>query len=109
MGSMGTDEVRLSDGTSCRSERGGNVLIYAQGYDNNEQGYYDSDDKGVSVGVAYRFGGSKPIDCSKLYERGLVMKDLEIERLKSEIEQLKQLNNLNDAINSGLIPPPPTN
>lgn len=107
MGSMGTDEVRLSDGSSCRSERGGNVIVYASGYGSEDEGYYEGQDKGVSLGVAYRFGGSKPLDCSKLYNKSLTMKDLEIERLKIEMEQLRNLAAIQSGVTSGIIPPPP--
>ena len=110
MSSMGTDEIRTSDGASCRSEVGGNLIVYANGYDNSQDGNYSNDNKGVAVGVAYRFGnGNKRIDCSKLYDRELSLKDLEIQRMKSEIEQLKRMTAINQGVQSGLIPPPPLN
>ncbi|AUW07405.1 hypothetical protein [Vibrio campbellii] len=107
MGSIGNDEIRTSDGASCRSERGGNLLVYAQGYDTNEEGYYDGANRGVSVGIAYRFGGAKPVDCTKLYDRELKVKDLEIQKMQAEIEQLRKLNSISDGIASGVIPPLP--
>ncbi len=108
MGSMGTDEVRTSDGATCRSEVGGNTSVYVSGYGADQEYQYDRQDKGVSFGIVHRFGtGAKRIDCSKLYDKELTMKDLEIERMKAEIDQLRRMNNLNQGVQSGLIPPPP--
>ena len=107
-GSMGSDEIRTSDGVTCRSEIGGNIIVYATGYDNNEEGSYNRDDAGVSVGVAYRFGnGNERIDCERIYNQEVKIRDLQIERMQFEIDQLRRAKNINGGIHSGLIPPPP--
>jgi hypothetical protein len=77
---QGTDEVRAADGTSCRSAVGGNGayvdmgLVGKQGVSNNGS-YYGR--------VVVPLGkGPKRLDCTRLY-------DLEVERLKLELELAK--------------------
>lgn len=78
--SQGTDEVRAADGTSCRSAVGGSGAYVDMGLIgkksvSNEGAYYGR----VVVPLG---GGSKRLDCSRLY-------DLEVERLKLELEMAK--------------------
>ncbi|MGD1448241.1 hypothetical protein [Vibrio harveyi] len=82
-------------------------MLYASGYEGEREGYYEERDQGVSFGIAYRFGGAEPIDCGRLYERDLKIKDMEIERMKFEVEALKKAQDLQGKIAVGLIPPPP--
>lgn len=75
----GADEIRTSDGTSCRSAVGGDGT-YA---DFGVMGSPDTNEVGGAVAVYGRvvvpFGGtSERLDCTKLY-------DLEIQRLKMEL------------------------
>ena len=108
MGSMGSTEVR-SGSTSCRSDLGGNMMVYGGAYDNNsDSDYYNSsNDTGVSIGIAYRFGGVEPLDCSKLYNKELTLKDIQISKMQAELEALRKLTEKQNKIDGGLIPPPP--
>lgn len=77
---QGTDEVRAADGTSCRSAVGGSGAYVDMGLigkkgASNDGSYYGR----VVVPLG---GGSKRLDCSRLY-------DLEVERLKLELELAK--------------------
>lgn len=110
----GYDEIRTQDGAVCRSSNEGNLEIYAEGYteDGHQSYFYDHmtaapfEDTGIKAGVKYKFGGGKRLDCSKLYKQELTRGDLEITRLKAEIEQLKKLNALQAGIDAGHIPSP---
>lgn len=77
---QGTDEVRASDGTSCRSAVGGNGAYLDVGVIGKPS---TADDNSYYGRVVVPLGRSpKRLDCSKLYE-------LEVERLKLELELAK--------------------
>ena len=66
------DEIRTSDGSSCRSSVGGNIQMYGglvtTGGD--EAYIYSSDfnETGGYIGFAYSMGGGKRLNCSRLSE-----------------------------------------
>ncbi|MGL5250610.1 MAG: hypothetical protein ACRC7P_05940, partial [Enterovibrio sp.] len=73
----------------------------------NPYNYGASEDKGAFVGINISIGGGKILDCSKLYELETTRAQLELERLKAEITQLKQLQAIQNG--SGLNIPLPLN
>ncbi|AUW07374.1 hypothetical protein [Vibrio campbellii] len=53
------------------------------------------DDKQVRIGIKYKFGsGIKPIDCDSLFQVELRKKEIELERLRSALENMKALDSL---------------
>ena len=77
---QGTDEVRAADGTSCRSAVGGNGAYLDVGVIGKQR---TADDNAYYGRVVVPLGKSpKRLDCSRLY-------DLEVERLKLELELAK--------------------
>ena len=70
-----SDEVSTSSGVRCRQAVGSPLSI--------DMGVVaDQDDQGVYVRITIPIGAPKRLDCSRLY-------DLEVERLKAEIESLR--------------------
>jgi len=78
---QGQDEVRASDGTTCRSAVGGSGAYLDVG---SIRGNNRSDPEMASYGrvVIPLGGGGKRLDCSKLYA-------LEVERLQMELKLMK--------------------
>jgi hypothetical protein len=64
---------------------------------NNSYGFYNdnSHEAYVSVGVEYSIGAPKGLDCDKLYQKELTIRDLQVKQLQ---EQLKQLQHKSDII-----------
>lgn len=100
----GYDRVKTMEGTECQSQVGGALQVYAGAYSNDADGGYDYDhggnqhgynsDHGVHVGITYSFGGGERLDCSKLYNIEVERAQLQLEKLKSEIEEMKKLKRL---------------
>ncbi|MGL6175610.1 MAG: hypothetical protein ACRC1U_01250 [Vibrionaceae bacterium] len=108
--SSGYSEVRTEGGATCRSNHAGNVQVYGGVYGDTQTNPYNygaSEDKGAFVGINISIGGGKILDCSKLYELETTRAQLELERLKAEITQLKQLQAIQNG--SGLNIPLPLN
>lgn len=108
----GSDEIRTSDGATCRSSVGGNLQIYggivdASGDRNQDGDYwhrYDEDERGAYIGFAYSFGGESRIRCDRLAEIETERAELELEKLKAEIEMLKKVKELEILKASGILP-----
>ncbi|MFS1430428.1 hypothetical protein LMH73_025765 [Vibrio splendidus] len=95
----GYDEIRTSDGVTCRSSVGGNLQVYggALSMDGSSASSYDDpnyDEQGGFVGFAYSFGGEKRIRCDRLAEIETERAQIELARLKEEIETLKRVRQL---------------
>lgn len=96
----GYDEIRTSDGVTCRSSVGGNLQVYggALTVDGSESSYGSGnpryDEQGGFVGFAYSFGGSERIRCGRLAEIETERAQIELARLKEEIETLKRVRQL---------------
>lgn len=113
LSNSGYDEIRTTDGAVCRSSTGGNLTLHggfsdSQGDYNN--GYYDNNDgfdneQGAYIGFAYNFGGGKRIDCSRLAEIEFQKAELELQKLRAEIDALEQLKALHALQSSGELPP----
>lgn len=107
--SLGTmaDTVRLSDGNSCsfdsddspwelslntkamdgRGKR--HDAFYDKGAWNRENNYE------LGAEISYRFGGPKRLDCSKLYNIQLNMKNAELKLLKQKLQILESHASIN--------------
>ncbi|MGL5335303.1 MAG: hypothetical protein ACRC9R_04015 [Enterovibrio sp.] len=87
--------MRTQGGATCRSSHAGNLQVYGGVYGDTEKNPYNyygtGEDKGAYVGINISIGGGKILDCSKLYELETTRAQLELERLKTEIAQLKKL------------------
>lgn len=106
------DEIRTTDGAVCRSSNGGNFILHGGISDSNnnfDDRYYGTsgidDEKGVYIGFAYNFGGGKRIDCSRLARIEFEKAELELQKLRAEIEALEQLKNLHVLQINGQLPP----
>lgn len=91
----GYDEIRTADGVTCRSSVGGNLQFYGGmlDVDGKSSSSYDDptyDERGGFVGFAYSFGGGERIRCSRLAEIETERAQIELTRLKEEIETLKR-------------------
>lgn len=91
----GYDEIRTADGVTCRSSVGGNLQVYGGmlDVDGKASSSYDDpsyDEQGGFIGFAYSFGGSERIRCSRLAEIETERAQIELARLKEEIETLKR-------------------
>ncbi|MGL4843848.1 MAG: hypothetical protein ACRC2Y_04415 [Aeromonas veronii] len=97
--SSGYDEIRTSDGMTCRSSMHGAQLqigaLAGDGTDNNGYHYEtnfghqqrERDEKGVYIQLSIPIGGPDRVDCSKLYELELKRKQLELQQLEAQIQE----------------------
>lgn len=111
----GYDEIRTTDGAVCRSSNGGNLTVHGgisdskgdNGYNytagGNQNGF--DNERGSYIGFAYNFGGSKRIDCSRLAEIEIEKAELELQKLRAEIDALEQLKALHALQSGGDLPP----
>ena len=104
------DEIRTSEGASCRSANGGNLIVHggvsgASGTNtsNSYSEYFrpledshDDTEAGAYMGFAYSFGGGKKIDCSRLANIEFERAELELEKLRAEVDVLKKMNMLSN-------------
>ena len=92
------DEVRLPDGSYCRSSDYGTQLQVGvvggqgstgsrNGYDDRYYGHEDrrTDEAGVFAQIIIPIGGPERIDCSKVYELMVKQKTLELTELEIRI------------------------
>ena len=108
------DEIRTTDGATCRSANGGNLIFHggvssATGsnesyYSYNDSSYKNDDETGVYLGFALSYGGGKKIDCSRLAEIEFEKAELELKKLKAQVKALSELQRLNDLQTSGVLP-----
>lgn len=104
------DEIRTTDGAVCRSSNGGNFILHGgvsdaeNDYANDHYGRGIDDEQGIYIGFAYSFGGGERIDCSRLARIEFEKAELELQKLKAEIEALEQLKNLHAMQLSGELP-----
>ncbi|WP_168837497.1 hypothetical protein [Vibrio agarilyticus] len=105
------DEIRTTDGAVCRSSNGGNFIIHGgvsdanSDFNNHYYGRGIDDEQGIYVGFAYSFGGGERIDCSRLAKIEFEKAELELQKLRAEIEALEQLKNLQAMQLNGELPP----
>ena len=109
------DEIRTTDGATCRSANGGNLILHggmSTATDSGESNYsYDStsynngDEKGVYMGFAYSYGGSEKIDCSRLADIEFEKAELELQKLRAQVAALQQMQALQSLEASGSLPP----
>ena len=106
----GYDEIRTQDGTVCRSSVGGNLQMYGGMSDasgNSNGNYYgrgSEDEQAAFVGFAYSFGGEKRMRCDRIAEIETQRAEIELNKLKSEIEALKKIRELEMLEASGNLP-----
>lgn len=110
----GYDRVRTAEGTECQSQVGGALQIYGGIYDGETTNPYNYNpynngqikDTGIQLGISYSIGGTKRLDCSRLYDIEVERNKLVLSRLQAEIEALKQLRDLQQKQQTGIIPNP---
>ncbi len=95
----GYDEIRTSDGVTCRNSIGGNLQLYGGvlSVDGTSASYYDKpnyDERGGFVGFAYSFGASERLQCSRLAEIETERAQIELARLKAEIATLERIQKM---------------
>lgn len=107
----GYDEIRTADGVTCRSTIGGNLQVYGGALDisGNQANVNtlftpDYDERGGFVGFAYSFGGSERLRCDRLAEIETERAQIELARLKDEIELLKKARQLQLLGDEGVLP-----
>ena len=108
------DEIRTTDGATCRSANGGNIILHggvsrARVTDelifDNGMNYDDSSETGIYMGFAMSYGGGKKIDCSRLANIEFEKAQLELENLRAQVAALQQLKNIQLLEESGSLPP----
>ncbi len=105
----GYDEIRTSDGTTCRSSVGGNLQLYGGmlSVDGSSASYYDNpkyDEQGGFIGIAYSFGGGERLQCNRLAEIETERAQLELARLREEIATLKKVQQMKILEARGALP-----
>ncbi|MCX8941258.1 hypothetical protein [Vibrio parahaemolyticus] len=103
--SSGYDRVRAADGTECQvstqtrttltlgafgSQSNNDDSTYSNTYSHRNGG---NDESGLYAGIVIALPDGNPvnrIDCSGLYQRELARKDLELDRLRAEVDMLKR-------------------
>ncbi|WP_032549568.1 hypothetical protein [Vibrio fortis] len=92
------DEVRTSDGASCRSSVGGNIQMYGglvtTGGDDAYIYNSDFNETGGYIGFAYSMGGGERLNCSRLAEIETEKALIELNKLKSEIKHIERLRKI---------------
>lgn len=105
----GYDEIRTSDGVTCRNSVGGNLQVYGGmlNVDGTSASYYDDptyDERGGFIGFAYSFGGGERVQCNRLAEIETERAQIELARLKEEIASLKRIQKMQLLEAQGALP-----
>ena len=107
--SLGTmaDTVRLSDGNSCSFDADDSpwelslITSARDGQGKRHDAYHDRkgwdkrNDYEVGAEISYKFGGPTRLDCSKLYNIQLNMKNAELKLLKQKLQILESQASIN--------------
>lgn len=103
--SSGYDRIRTADGTECQVSTQTRTTLtlgaFGSQYESDDRTYNDTyshrnggnDEAGVYAGIVIALPDGNPvkrIDCSGLYQRELARKDLELDRLRAEVDMLKR-------------------
>ena len=101
------DTVRLSDGNSCSFDADDSpweLSLQTKASDgkgkrhdpyNDRKGWDARNDYEVGAEISYKFGGPKRLDCSKLYNIQLNMKNAELKLLKQKLQILESHASIN--------------
>ena len=101
------DSVRLPDGTSCTFDSYNSPWELSLGttVKNNNSDFEkfpnhtpransEIDDVSVTGQIKYKFGGPKRIDCSRLFELQLRIKEAELKDMEMKLEKLKDASTI---------------
>lgn len=112
----GYDRVRTTEGSECQSSIAGNLQVYAGVYNAEYDDPYfmissginrQMNDQGFQAGITYSFGGGERINCARMYNIEVERAQMELEKLKSEIEMMKKLKTLEMMEQAGVSIPEP--
>lgn len=100
-----TNRITTSDGITCEStsESPYEVESYVEGSSNNfdsnsqEEGFDNNNDNSTTVGIRfiYKFGEQKSLDCRKLYNLELKIKEAKVKELEEKVKALETINIIN--------------
>ena len=100
-----TNRITTSDGITCEStsESPYEVESYVEGSSNNfdsnsqEEGFDNNNDNSTTVGIRfiYKFGEQKSLDCRKLYNFELKIKEAKVKELEEKVKALETINIIN--------------
>lgn len=97
------DSIRLPDGTSCsfdtynspwELEFGSSVRDVQNEYKDNP--FYSSkpnsevDDVALNASITYKFGGPERLNCGRLYELQIRIKEAELKTMELQLKQLEE-------------------